>query len=91
MDDHINPAPARSPEITEPGGKHNTYEDVTKMEDSVLDPPRPKQTKTGLSWRTRLVGRSTTVNISEVENGDFFFSFLLHTILFLHLTMPCRY
>jgi hypothetical protein len=73
--DHINPATAWSPEITEQGRDHNIHEDVTKNEHSVYDTPRPIQTKTGLSWRTRLAGRSTTVNVDEVENGDFSLSF----------------
>jgi hypothetical protein len=71
MDDHISPATVRSPEISEQGGEHNAYGDVTKNEHSTYDMPRPKQTNTGLSWRTRLVGRPT-VNVDEVENGDYF-------------------
>jgi hypothetical protein len=76
MEDHINPATTRSPEITEQGGEHNTYDNnVTKTEHSVYDAPRPRQTKTGLSWRTRFAGRSTTLNVNEVENGDFLLLF----------------
>ena len=92
MEDHINPATARSPEITEQGGEHNTYEDVTKKEHSVFDPRGPKKTKTGLSWRTHFAGRSTTVNVNEVENGDFSLSFdHTQSSSFLHLTIPCRH
>lgn len=76
VDDHVYPATARSPEITEQGGEHNIYGDSTKPEHPTNDPPRPRQTKTGLSWRTRLAGRSTTVNVDEVENGNFSVSFL---------------
>jgi hypothetical protein len=79
MEDHINPATAWSPEITEQGGEHNTNEDVQKNGHSVYDLPKPRQTNTGLSWRTRLAGRSTTDNIDEVENGDFSLPFLSHS------------
>jgi hypothetical protein len=77
MEDHINPATVRSPEITEQGGEHNTYEDVRKNENFVYDQSGPRQTKTGLNWRTRLTGRSTTLNVNELENGNFSLSFFL--------------
>jgi len=91
MEDHINPATTRSPEITEQGGGHDIYDNnVTKNEHSVYDAPRPRQTNTGLSWRTRLAGRSATVNANEVENGDFS-PFLSYLFFLLHLTVLCRH
>jgi hypothetical protein len=81
MEDHINPVTARSPEITEQGGEHNTNEDVKKNGHSVYDLPKPRQTNTGLSWRTRLAGRSTTDNIDEVEIGDFSLPFSVALML----------
>jgi hypothetical protein len=70
-DDHIDPANARSPEISEQGGAQFSFGDAPKHEHSDFDPVRPKQTKTGLSWRTRLAGanRTPSVNVAEVENG----------------------
>lgn len=93
MGDHIDLVTARSPEITGQGGEHNTYADVTKSENSVDDTSRPRQTKTGLSWRTRLAGRATTVNVDELENGEHFSSLSATRILrrFSRLTLPCRH
>jgi len=88
MEDRIGPVTARSPEITEQGGEHNTNRDVTKNEYSDYEAPRPRQTKTGLSWRTRLAGRSTSVNVDELENGEYSSSFSV-VLLFLALMSNC--
>jgi hypothetical protein len=86
MEDRIDPVTAQSPEITEQGGEHNINRDVTKNEYSVYDAPRPRQTKTGLSWRTRLAGRSATVHVDELENGEYS---SLVVLLFLALMSNC--
>jgi hypothetical protein len=72
MEDHIDAATARSPEISHQGGGQFPFGDASKHEHSDYDAVRPNHTNTGLSWRTRLVSanRSTTVDVAEVENGN---------------------
>lgn len=75
MEDHINPAIARSSEISDHGGGQFSYEDAPKHEHSDYDVVKPKQT---MSWRTRLIGNNRAPNVAEVENGT----------LSLHLLNP---
>jgi hypothetical protein len=81
MEDYIGPATAQSPEFSQQGGEQFSYGDASKREHSDYDAVRPRQTKTGLSWRTRLAGANNSpVNIAEVENGtiSLFFLYFVH-------------
>ncbi len=79
--DHIDPAMARSQESTEHADVDKTNGGVTKNENSIYDTSRPQHNRSVLSWRSRFAGRTTTINVDELENGSFLLSLFARFVL----------